>query len=84
MEDEITPVMACSPSSSRLVHRRIRARPKASAGRSAGSGKASSRYSQITVDSTITRPSCTSVGTTPYGFIARYSGVCWSPARRFM
>jgi hypothetical protein len=34
------------------------------------------------VDSVMTRPSCTSVGTTAFGFSLRYSGSCASPRRR--
>src|SRR5215471_14772650 len=36
----------------------------------------------ITEESMITRPSCRSDGTTPFGLIARYSGLSWSPANR--
>jgi len=48
-----------SPSSTILLHNRIRVRSHGSAGTSRGFGKASSRYSQINVDSMIAFPSCT-------------------------
>ncbi len=37
-------------------------------GMSGGLGNTSSKYAQITLDSTMTLPSCTSTGTTPRGF----------------
>ena len=36
----------------------------------------------ITDESMTARPSCSSDGTTPFGLIARYSGLSWSPANR--
>jgi hypothetical protein len=57
----------CSCSSTALVHSRMRARAMALRGLSGTSGNSSSRYSQITVDSISTTPSCTSVGTTASG-----------------
>ena len=62
------------PSSTYLPHTRMRARPAASFGASGGSGNISSTYSQISVDSITGTPSCTSVGTTPFGLSLRYSG----------
>src|SRR6516225_10874781 len=57
-----------------LLHNRIRVRSQGSAGTSRGFGKASSRYSQINVDSMIAFPSCTSVGTMPLGLSFKYFG----------
>ena len=36
----------------------------------------------ITEESITIAPSWSRVGTTPFGLIARYSGLSWSPARR--
>jgi hypothetical protein len=58
-------------SSTHLVHTRICARPKLSAGRSETAvGYSSSRYSQITVLSVMTLSPSTSAGTCPRGLIA--------------
>jgi len=70
-----------------LLHNRIRVRSQGSAGTSRGFGKASSRYSQINVDSMIAFPSCTSVGTMPLGLSFKYFGsycsACALIVRRF-
>ncbi len=63
----ISPQAGCRFSSTDLVHSRISARAAAVGGFSAGDGKVSSMYSLMTVDSQITSPSCTSVGTTALG-----------------
>ena len=81
-QKERMPTAMCRPSSSCFVQRRICARPKLSVGLSGRSGHWSSTYSQITVNSMMTRPLCTSVGTTAFGFSLRYSGFCASPRRR--
>ena len=59
------------PSSTNLLHSRMRVRSAGSFGMSGGSGKVSSMYSQISVDSMTGVPSCTSVGTTPLGLSLR-------------
>src|SRR5437588_4901233 len=65
------------------ISARIFARSTGSSGtRRASPGNTSSRYSMITEESMIARPSCSSDGTTPFGLIARYSGLSWSPAKR--
>src|SRR5262249_52677902 len=62
---------------------RILARSIGSSGtRRSAAGNTSSRYSMITEESMIARPSCSSDGTTPFGLTARYSGLSWSPAKR--
>src|SRR5262245_18128758 len=50
----------CRISSGNLHHRRIVARSTGLLGLSGGFGKTSSKYEQITLDSTIVLPSCTS------------------------
>ena len=59
------------PSSTNLLHSRIRVRSAGVFGISGGSGKVSSMYSQISVDSITGVPSCTKVGTTPLGLSFR-------------
>ena len=66
------------------AHGRVARQPAGVAGRSAGSGKDSSRYSQMSVDSTMAAPSCTRVGTTPLGLSFRYSGSYCSFLNRSM
>ena len=60
-----------SPSSTALLHSRMRGRFVAAVGIKGGSGKIPSIYSQINVDSMTAEPSCTSVGTTPFGLSFR-------------
>ena len=62
---------AVGTSSIYRIHLRICARSAGSAGVSGTSGKTSSRYSQMTLESMMTTPSCTRVGTTPFGLIFR-------------
>jgi hypothetical protein len=64
----------CTTSSNVFSHAGALALGKGSDGRRGGEGKTSSTYWQITEDSRITLPSCTSVGTTPFGLSFRYSG----------
>jgi hypothetical protein len=45
----------------------------------ARSGRFAARYLRIAGDSHRTKPSSSSVGTRPFGFLARYSGVRVSP-----
>src|SRR5215467_6272882 len=56
----------------------MRARASAVVGESDGCGNTSSRYSMMHDESVTGSPSCTSVGTTPFGLIWRYSGVSCS------
>jgi hypothetical protein len=72
MAEKLISVMPSnSPSSTSLLQMRMRLRSQGSAGTSDGSGKASSRYSQMSVDSITGLPSCTRVGTTPLGLSLR-------------
>jgi hypothetical protein len=65
-----------------LVHTRMRALPSGVVGRSRTPSNFSSRYSLISIESITGTPSSMSVGTTPFGLSATYSGVCCSNARR--
>ena len=67
----ISPQAGCSISSTAFIQTRARALPRGVSGRSGGSAWMSSRYSAIAVDSTMTSPLSTSVGTTPFGFNRR-------------
>src|SRR5271155_783265 len=70
-------------SSMKCINERILARCTGSCGvKSSGSGATSSRYSIMTDESMTIAPSWSSVGTTPFGLSAKYSGLSWSPARR--
>src|SRR5262245_46390164 len=69
----------CRISSGNLHHRRIVARSTGLFGLSGGSGKTSSKYEQITLDSTLVLPSCTSTVTSARGFIFFNSAVSCSP-----
>ena len=69
-------------SSGSLHHSRMVARSTGFFGLSGGFGNTSSRYMQITLDSTMVLPSWTSTGTTPRGFIFLNSGVSCSPRAR--
>ena len=73
---------AAGISSMKRISERMVARLTGSRGVKLCCGTTSSRYSMITEESITIWPSWSSVGTTPLGLSARYSGLSWSPARR--
>ena len=67
----ITPAWAWTVSSTYLIQSLIAAIRSAVSGRIRGAGNRSSRYSQMTPDSTMTASPSTRVGTTPEGLSLR-------------